>query len=112
VKQKSLYESVKFDELVSIRRSVMPDLIRHPESFENWIPAFAGMTGRVDPGFRRDDGKTEFANFYKAIIIEANNNIFCDLSAVSDELSPHIHAALTRTVSSTPRTGGEARGTS
>jgi len=25
--------------------SVMPDLIRHPETLEkNWIPAFAGMT--------------------------------------------------------------------
>jgi hypothetical protein len=22
----------------------MPDLIRHPETFKDWIPAFAGMT--------------------------------------------------------------------
>jgi len=44
------------DELVKSRRSVMPDLIRHPEHIE-----------KLDPCFRRDDGKNEFRTFYAAV---------------------------------------------
>jgi hypothetical protein len=45
---RTLYGAVKMDEPAEVRRSVMPDSIRHPVAIEDvWIPAFAGKTEKA-----------------------------------------------------------------
>jgi hypothetical protein len=50
------------------------------------MPANAGIQNLLkilDPGFRRDDGKSEFRTFYGAVNLALNDSGSCDIGSFS-----------------------------
>ena len=65
------FKKLKFDELVKSPKTVMPDLIRHPEVVE--ITGLALVLHYVS-GFRRNDQKGQFPTFYEFIKFRTPNS--------------------------------------